>query len=143
MAIGILNTPRWQTRLDVERPTVRPAQRSVVERPAVPLAVRRAARARMMQRRRRTFIGFTILLAVIALAWPGSAFGGVTKYGVNMDVSINSRYHSGTVYIVGESDTIDTIARAVSPTHPELVRKALVHSLRSSVVTPGEHVVIP
>jgi hypothetical protein len=60
-----------------------------------------------------------------------------------MDVAMSSRYHSGTVYIVGENDTIDTIAKAVSPQHPELVRKALVTSLRSSVVTPGEHVIIP
>lgn len=140
MAIGIVTTPRWQTSLDVDRT---PTPRVAAQRQSVPLAVRRAARARMMQRRRRTFLGLTILMAVIALAWPGSAFGGVTKYGVNMDIAMNSRYHSGTVYVVGEHDTIDTIAVAVSPTHPEIVRRALIRSLRSSVVTPGEHVVIP
>ena len=140
MAIGIVNTPRWQTRLEVDR---RVPQKVVTQRAQVPLAVRRAARARMLQRRRRTFFALSALIAVVALAWPGSAFGGVTKYNVNMDVAMNSRYHSGTVYIVGEHDTIDTIARAVSPQHPELVRQALVQSLRSSVVTPGEHVLIP
>ena len=140
MAIGTVTTPRWQGRVEVDRLAPR---RVEAQRVHVPLAVRRAARAKMMQRRRRTFFGLTALIAVIAIAWPGSAFGGVTKYNVNMDVAMSSRYHSGTVYVVGAHDTIDTIARAVSPEHPELVRKALVSSLRSTVVTPGEHVVIP
>jgi hypothetical protein len=118
-------------------------QRVVVERTQVPLAIRRAARIRMLQRRRRTFFALSVLIAVVALAWPGSAFGGVTKYNVNMDVAMSSRYHSGTVYIAGPHDTIETIARAVSPEHPELVRRALVASLRSTVVTAGEHVLIP
>ena len=140
MAIGTVTTPRWESRVELDRLAPR---RVEAQRVHVPLAARRAARARMMQRRRRTFFGLTALIAVIAIAWPGSAFGGVTKYNVNMDVAMSSRYHSGTVYIVGENDTIDTIAKAVSPQHPELVRKALVTSLRSSVVTPGEHVIIP
>lgn len=140
MAIGTVTTPRWECRAELDRWAPREVETPRVH---VPLAARRAARARMMQRRRRTFFGLTALIAVIAIAWPGSAFGGVTKYNVNMDVAMNSRYHSGTVYVVGADDTIDTIARAVSPQHPELVRKALVASLRSSVVTPGEHVIIP
>ena len=140
MAIGTVTTPRWESRVELDRLAPR---RVEAQRVHVPLAARRTARARMMQRRRRTFFGLTALIAVIAIAWPGSAFGGVTKYNVNMDVAMSSRYHSGTVYIVGENDTIDTIAKAVSPQHPELVRKALVTSLRSSVVTPGEHVIIP
>ena len=110
---------------------------------AMPLAARRAARARMMRRRRRTAIGLLSIVSVIALAWPGSAFGGTTKYGVLTDTGQIGRWHSGAVYVVQQGDTIDTIAKLVSPSHPEIVRRELVHSLRSTVVVPGERVVIP
>jgi hypothetical protein len=97
----------------------------------------------MMRRRRRTVIGLLSILSVVALAWPGSAFGGTTKYGVLTDTGQIGRWHSGAVYVVGEGDTIDTIARLVSPSHPELVKRELIASLRSTVVVPGERVVIP
>ena len=112
-------------------------------RAAMPLAARRAARARMMRRRRRTVIGLLTIVSVVALAWPGSAFGGTTKYGVITDTGQIGRWHSGAVYVVQQGDTIDSIAKLVSPSHPELVRRELVHSLRSTVVVPGERVVIP
>lgn len=112
-------------------------------RTQTPLAARRAARARMLRRRRRTAIGLLTVVSVIALAWPGSAFGGTTKYGVMTDTGQVGRWHSGAVYVVQQGDTIDTIAQLVSPSHPELVRRELVHSLRSNIVVPGERVVIP
>jgi hypothetical protein len=97
----------------------------------------------MMRRRRRTLAGLATVVAVIALAWPGSAFGGTTKYGVLTDTGQIGRWHSGVVYVVQPGDTVWTISQLVSPEHPELVRRALVASLRSDVVVPGERVVIP
>ena len=53
------------------------------------------------------------------------------------------RWHSGAVYVVQPGDTLTTIAQLVSPENPDVVRRALVTSLRSDVVVPGERVVIP
>ena len=148
MAIATINPNGFESRPVSNLPLGQVRRRSAgvvvpTTRTQTPLAARRAARARMMRRRRRTAIGLLSIVSVIALAWPGSAFGGTTKYGVLTDTGQIGRWHSGSVYVVQTGDTIDSIATLVSPTHPELVRRELVHSLRSTVVVPGERIVIP
>ena len=148
MAIATINPNGYENRTVSPYPLGQTRRRStavVIPAPttAMPLAARRAARARMMRRRRRSAIGLLTIVSVVALAWPGSAFGGTTKYGVSTDTGQIGRWHSGAVYVVHEGDTIASIARLVSPSHPELVKKELVASLRSTVVVPGERIVIP
>ncbi|MBU6233927.1 MAG: hypothetical protein KJS64_06740 [Acidobacteria bacterium] len=147
MAIATINPQSFEGRLTSRNGSTRSRRWEGTVVPAatssMPVAARRAARARMMRRRRRSLAGLATLVGVIALAWPGSAFGGTTKYGVLTDTGQIGRWHSGVVYVVQPGDTITTIAKLVSPEHPELVRRALVASLRSDVVVPGERVVIP
>jgi predicted Zn-dependent protease len=46
-------------------------------------------------------------------------------------------------YVVQPGDTVAVIAREMNPVDPEAARAQLVAELGSSVVVPGEHVLIP
>jgi transposase-like protein len=46
-------------------------------------------------------------------------------------------------YVVQPGDTVSSIARDINPVDPSRARTLLVHELGSSVVVPGEHVIIP
>lgn len=128
-------------------PDSRPFLRLVSTPPAFrsgpSLAQRRAARARMMQRRRRTLVGLALAFGVVILSWPGHAFGGVTGSGLPTDLANSSVLASGMVYVVQPGDTLTSIARSVNPVNPAEARADLVHELRSSVIVPGEHILIP
>ena len=127
----------------VERPYLRLVTTPQVFRTGPSLANRRAARARMMKRRRRTILAFALLLGLVILAWPGHAFGGETGAGLPTDLANSSVLASGMNYVVQPGDTVDSIARMMNPLDPKVVRADLVRELRSSVVVPGEHVLIP
>ena len=107
------------------------------------LARRRAARVRMLRRRRRTLVATALLTGVVLLSWPGHAFGGVTGSGLSTDLANGATLASGMVYVVQPGDTVGSIATLVNPAWPSKARAALVRELRSSVVVPGEHVLIP
>ena len=109
----------------------------------VPLSVRRAARLRMLRRRRRTLAALVLVACLVILAWPGHAFGGTTGAGLSSDLAGSSVLASGMVYVVQPGDSVASIAALMNPVDPELARRALVHELRSSVVVAGEHVLIP
>ena len=47
------------------------------------------------------------------------------------------------VYVVEPGDTVTSIATHVNPWQPSVARQALIRELGSSVVVPGEHVLIP
>ena len=47
------------------------------------------------------------------------------------------------IYVVQPGDTVGSIARAMNPVDPAFARRLLVKELDSSVVVPGEHVLIP
>ena len=121
----------------------------VSSRPVVPLrtgpsiTVRRAARERMLRRRRRALVTLALVATFVVLAWPGHAFGGVTGRGVPADQATSSLLSSGMVYVVEPGDTVTSIATHVNPWQPSVARQALIRELGSSVVVPGEHVLIP
>jgi predicted Zn-dependent protease len=46
-------------------------------------------------------------------------------------------------YVVQPGDTVNSIARMMNPVDPKLARADLVRELDSSVVVPGERVLIP
>ena len=104
---------------------------------------RRAARARMKARRRRSALVALLALSLVVLAWPGHAFGGTNGVGLSTDLASSSTLSSGMVYVVQKGDTIDTIARAVNPVNPTIARTMLVSELHSHDVVAGEHVLIP
>ena len=107
------------------------------------IAQRRAARARMMQRRRRTIVALALVGGLALLAFPGHAFGGVTGAGLPTDLANSSVLASGMQYIVQPGDSVSSIAKLMNPVDSSLARTALVSAIASSVVVPGEHIVIP
>ena len=107
------------------------------------LAQRRAARERMMQRRRRTLVALGLVLGLCILAFPGHAFGGVTGAGLSTDLANSSVLASGMDYVVQPGDTVNTIARMMNPVDPSRARTVLIHQIDSTVVVAGEHIVIP
>jgi len=107
------------------------------------LAQRRAARARMLQRRRRTLVALAMTVGLVILAFPGHAFGGVTGAGLPTDLADSSVLASGVSYVVQPGDTISSIASLMNPLDPSTARRELVRQLESKVVVPGEHIVIP
>jgi len=126
-----------------ERPYLRLVMTPQVFRTGPTLTNRRAARARMMKRRRRTLVALALLLGLVILAWPGHAFGGETGAGLPSDLANSSVLASGMNYVVQPGDTVSSIARMINPVDPNVARTALVRELDSSVVVPGERVLIP
>jgi hypothetical protein len=107
------------------------------------LAQRRASRARMLARRRRTMVAVVLAAALTVLMIPGHVFGATTGTGLPSDLSTSSVLASGMDYVVQPGDTVSSIARDINPVNPASARLMLVRELGSSVVVPGEHVLIP
>jgi hypothetical protein len=81
--------------------------------------------------------------AVAILAVPGHVFGATTGAGLSTDLANSSVLASGMNYVVQPGDTVAVIAREMNPVDPAAARAQLVAELGSSVVVPGEHVLIP
>jgi hypothetical protein len=104
---------------------------------------RRQLRARVLQRRRRVVVALVLVGALTILALPGHTFGATTGAGLSTDLATSSALASGMNYVVQPGDTMSSIARNVNPVQPSIARALLIHELGSSVVVPGEHVLIP
>ena len=113
------------------------------DRRALPVAARRAQRARAKAQRRRVSLGAAVLASLVILAWPGHAFGGSNGVGLSSDLASSSTLSSGMVYVVQPGDTVATIARLANPVDPAIAQRAIVSELHSDVVVTGEHVLIP
>ncbi len=107
------------------------------------LAARRAARVRARRRWRALVVAVAVTAGLVVLAWPGHALGGTTGTGLPTDLATGGGVASGMVYVVQSGDTIDSIAQLANPVDPSQARRLLVAELHSSVVVPGEHVLIP
>ena len=143
-ALEVLEVPAID--LDARGPYLR-----LVTAPATPralregptLASRRRQRARVLQRRRRVIVGLVLVGALTILALPGHTFGATTGAGLSTDLATSSVLASGMVYVVQPGDTLNSIATQVNPVRPTYARTLLLRELGSSVVVPGEHVLIP
>jgi hypothetical protein len=107
------------------------------------VAQRRRARARIRQRRQRLAATLVVLGALTILAIPGHVYGATTGAGLSNDLANSSVLASGMNYVVQPGDTINSIAQDMNPTDPAEARTLLTHELGSTVVVPGEHVLIP
>ena len=107
------------------------------------LAQRRRARARLRRRRQRLAAFLVALGALTILALPGHVYGATTGAGLSTDLANSSVLASGMNYVVQPGDTIKSIARDMNPVDPKEARILLIHELGSTVVVPGEHVLIP
>ncbi len=121
--------------------SVNPSPRVFREGPSV--AQRRRVRARVRRRRQRLAATLVVLGALTILALPGHVYGATTGAGLSTDLANSSVLASGMDYVVQPGDTINSIARDMNPVDPADARSLLVSELGSTVVVPGEHVLIP
>lgn len=112
-------------------------------RRGVPVRRRQSARALARRRRRAVMAGLVLAAAFTILAWPGHTFGATNGAGLSNDLAGSSVLASGMVYVVQPGDSVSSIAREINPVDPSAARALLVRELGSSVVVPGEHVLIP
>jgi len=136
--------PELELGYDVERPrlhVVTSTPRTFTSGRLV--SERRAARARLVQRRRRIAVGVIAFVVFAALAIPGHAFGKTSPVGMSADTQSAATLQPGMVYDVQPGDTLMTIAKLANPFSPNTAFDALRTELHSSFVITGEHVLIP
>jgi len=121
--------------------SVDPTPRVFREGPS--LAQRRRIRARVRRRRQRLAATLVVLGALTILAIPGHVYGATTGAGLSTDLANSSVLASGMDYVVQPGDSINSIAHDMNTVDPAEARSLLVHELGSTVVVPGEHVLIP
>ena len=140
-AVELLETPEFTT-----EPHLRLVSYEELNRPirrGVALSQRRHARDLARRRRHRALAALVVCGALTVLAMPGHIFGATSGAGLSNDLASSSVLASGMDYVVQPGDTVNSIARDMNPTDPAQARTLLVHELGSSVVVPGEHVLIP
>ena len=143
-AVEVLETRAFEERFT--EPYLRlvpsaPRERVLAHGPSVQR--RRLARAKVLQRRRRILATLVLLSAVAILAVPGHVFGANAGTGLSGDLANSSDLASGMNYVVQPGDSVGSIAQLMNPVNPEAARTLLVRELGSTVVVPGEHVLIP
>jgi hypothetical protein len=89
--------------------------------------------ARLGHRRLALVLVVAVLLVLLVL--PIRAFGGKA-----LAASVPT---AGQTYIVKGGDTLASIARQVDPSDAGAMAQRLAHEVGSSVVVPGEHLLIP
>ena len=103
------------------------------------IAVRREQRLRVLQRRRRiaasAILGLVATFLLLSPVPSASAGSGI--------LSSSSALSAGQTYVVQGGETLSTIARLVNPEHPSIAYSALQREIGSTVVIPGEHLLIP
>lgn len=139
--LELLESPQYD-----EAPVLRlvePALPAYLTRTGRSVVERRNARRRARLLRRRAALVGVVLASIVVLLTPGTVFGSTAASGASVDVVAAGALTPGTLYVVHAGDTVERIARLVNPVNPELARRAIVHTIGSSIVTPGEHIVIP
>lgn len=85
--------------------------------------------------RRRVVLGLILVVLLVALALPISALGGKTVAG--------SVPTAGQEYVVQSGDTLASVAARVGGGNVERVEQQLAREAGSTVLVPGEHLLIP
>jgi hypothetical protein len=140
-AVELLETPD-----DTYEPHLRLVSYEELNRPirrGAPVSQRRQARDLARRRRHRVLAALVVCGALTVLAMPGHIFGATSGTGLSNDLASSSVLASGMDYVVQPGDTVTSIARDMNPTDPAEARTLLVRELGSTVVVPGEHVLIP
>jgi hypothetical protein len=85
--------------------------------------------------RRRMVLGLILVVLLVALALPISALGGKTVGG--------SVPTAGQEYVVQSGDTLASIAQRVGGGNVAALERQLAGEAGSTVLVPGEHLLIP
>lgn len=103
------------------------------------VSARRAQRNRVLQRRRRAVLA-ALAIAGLSFLMISSDPSAPSSSAV---LSNSSALSAGQTYVVQGGESLGTIARLVNPEHPSIAYKALERQIGSTVVVPGEHLLIP
>ena len=108
------------------------------------LAGRRQLRSASRLRRRRLLVGMALLGFCVLMALPLRALGTVTVSGQQTPGGTPGGLMDGTPYVVQAGDSIPSIARQLSPSgNQAALVSAIQREVGSSVVVPGEHLILP
>jgi LysM repeat protein len=97
----------------------------------------------VLARRRAVAIGLAGVVAVVLLALPRRALGAVTVDGRVTPGAAAGGLAPGSTYVVHAGDTVASIAASVQGGNVAQVERQIVREVGSSVLVPGEHVVVP
>lgn len=116
-----------------------------VERRDAPVRVLRPVQMRRSTvRRRRIAVGVFSALVLLVLSLPIQALGGITSTGKLAPSGVVGGLQDGSLYVVQPGDTVASIAHALNPTGDQAALQSKIRSIvGSSVVVPGEHVLLP
>ena len=104
----------------------------------------RRTHARTVVRRRRLLVCLLVGMAMVLLSLPVQFLGGQTSTGQVALSGVTSGLPDGSIYIVQSGDTLSSIAHRINPMGDQAVLvRALRTTVGSSVVVPGEHIVLP
>jgi LysM repeat protein len=105
---------------------------------------RRQRRAARHLRWRRLLVATAVVSLVVLLVLPLRALGTVTVSGQPTPGGTPAGLMDGSVYVVQPGDTLSSIAHRINPSGDQRAMAAQMASeVGSSVVVPGEHVVLP
>ena len=120
---------------------VPPAAVATQVRRGLDVAVRRAVRDRILQRRRRVVLGLAVAGLCVGLGLPLSALGGAAPQPLRVP---GTALTGSTVYVVQPGDTLWSIAaRFDRGGDPRPLAEAIARETGSGTVVPGEHIAIP
>jgi LysM domain len=111
---------------DVEYDTLYPRLRVVSEKPG------RAERMAAVRRRRVVLAGTTVVALLVLLLLPIRALGGTTVTA-----------SPGREYVVRSGDTLGSIAARMGGRNVASMERRLADEAGSTVLVPGEHLLIP
>jgi LysM repeat protein len=102
-------------------------------------------RSRASVYRRRRLLAVVVAIGVlVALALPLRSLGAMTTSGVVTPAGAPAGLGDGMPYVVQSGDTLASIAKAINPNANQV---KLISQMRaevgSSVVVPGEHLILP
>ena len=101
----------------------------------VPPLAERGTRPSASVQRRRLILGAVAVVLLVLLVLPIRAMGGKTIAGAGPT--------AGQEYVVRSGDTLASLATEVDRNNVAGVEKRLVSETGSSVLVPGEHLLIP
>jgi hypothetical protein len=139
VALEALNTQEVTPRRRDHLRLVPAAYSTATYRVGSNLTARRSQRRLVLQRRRRVAV---CLLAGLALTFLVVSQDPSTPRSATV-LSNSSALTAGQTYVVQGGETLSTIARLVNPEHPSIALASLQKQIGSTVVIPGEHLLIP
>ena len=101
----------------------------------VPDVPGRTAPSARVQKRRRVILGVVVVVLLVLLMLPIRALGGRTIAG--------SAPTAGQEYVVRSGDTLASIAERVGGDNVSGLERQLAGEAGSTVLVPGEHLLIP